>query len=213
MLSLDDLARKYGTDKQCNIEGETKYHDYTPVYEKLLESKRLEYRNVMEIGVREGWSHKMWYDYFPNAIIYGFDNMSDPYIKDTDTQKLLRELQNDRIKINVGDQTDIAFLKNTYKDIDFDLIIDDGGHHSKFHQISFSVLFKRLKSGCYYIIEDMSTCNMRAFREFDDFRSSTLAWLESIIQGSFFSYYMGAEEVKDVESVEFIGELGIIKKK
>ena len=99
MEKLDYLARKYGTDKRTNDPGtDLKYHGYTTVYENLLEDKRLEYREVLEIGVREGWSHKMWYDYFPNANIYGIDNMCDPYVEGVDVNKFLNELQNDNIK-------------------------------------------------------------------------------------------------------------------
>ena len=48
-------------------------HSYIPLYEKLLSNKRLTAKNVLEIGVNEGGSIKLWHDYFTNATIYGLD--------------------------------------------------------------------------------------------------------------------------------------------
>ena len=42
---------------------------------------------------------------------------------------------------------------------DFDIIIDDGGHTMRQHQISLKVLFKALKPGGLYVIEDLHTCS------------------------------------------------------
>jgi hypothetical protein len=212
---LDILAKKYGTDKQTNDFPELYYHGYTIVYHQLFQMKRNHYKNILEIGVREGRSHKMWHDYFPNAMIYGVDNMINPIIRNIPREDFLSNIENDRIKIFIGSQDDEAFLEESFKDKQFDLIVDDGGHHSRLHQISFKVLFPKLKSGCYYIIEDLALCNMRQFREFDDWRSSSLAWLGGMMSGEFFSYYIpnGQDYMSQIESVKVIGELGIIRKK
>ena len=206
-MILEQLAVKYGTDKQM------KYHNYIPVYEKLLEPHRNIYTNILEIGVREGGSHKMWYDYFPHAMIYGVDNMSDVTVKDMSIMDYLCGIENDRIKIYIGSQTDEALLNRHFDKEQLDLIIDDGGHHSKLHQECFKIMWPKLKQGHYYIIEDLATCYMRDFREFDDVRSSTINWLQSIMQNKFFSYYMDDSCMKEIESVQIIGELGIIKKR
>ena len=42
---------------------------------------------------------------------------------------------------------------------DFDIIIDDGGHTMRQQQISLGVLFDAVKSGGYYIMEDLHTCS------------------------------------------------------
>ena len=42
---------------------------------------------------------------------------------------------------------------------DFDIIIDDGGHTMKQQQISLGILFFAVKSGGYYVIEDLHTCS------------------------------------------------------
>ena len=205
---LDILARKYNTDKRTNDSPETDYHGYTPIYEELLGTNLLKYKNVLEIGVATGASHKMWYDYFPNAMIYGIDNL---------IQYENPNINNDRIKIFIGDQTDGDFLESSFAGIKFDLIIDDGGHGSWQHQISFKHLFPKLNHNCYYIIEDLGTCSYREYRQYDDIRSSTVEWLKSIQAGSPFSYYMTPDEssvfTSQIVSINIIDQLGVILKK
>jgi hypothetical protein len=214
MNDLDIFARKYGTDKRTNDPGKPPiYHGYVEIYHELFKNNRNSIKNFLEIGVREGWSHKMWYDYLPNANIYGIDNFADNVYKNINFKK--EELENDRIKIFIGDQSDETFLDWNFKDIIFDVIIDDGSHCSWHQQLSFKYLFPRIKVGGYYIIEDLGVCGIREFRQFDDIRSSTTTWLNSMKRNNFFSYYIsdGSKYMQDIEYVNIIGELGIIKKK
>lgn len=207
---LDILARKYGTDKRTNDIGQNIYHGYTDIYYKYLKDKRKEYKNILEIGVREGWSHMMWYDFFPNAMIYGIDDFSD--INCPPKEKI----ENDRIKILECSQTEEKKIIDFFNGIDFDMIIDDGSHMSWHQQISFRFLFPKLKSGNYYFIEDLGVCYDRRFREYDDFRSSTVGWFQLMFNKEPFSYYIEEKEMKTilnkVESISLDGELGIIKK-
>jgi hypothetical protein len=211
MNELDILARKYDTDKRTNDIGKNIYHGYTDIYNKYLFNYKNQYENILEIGVKNGASHKMWYDYFPNAMIYGIDNFSDPYCNVTK-----EDIENDRIKILVSDQTDENEINKFFKDIELDMIIDDGSHCSWHQQKSFKFLFPRLKSRGYYFIEDLAVCYERRFREFDDERSSTLRWLELMQTGNPFSHYINEEEMDtmldNISTIEIIGELGIIKK-
>jgi hypothetical protein len=89
----------------------------------------------------------MWYDYFPNSRIFGIDVNACSY------------LDNDRIKTFVADQSSVheleAFTIAT-KEMDFDIIIDDGSHRPDHQQVSLSFFFKKLKSGGLYFIEDLA---------------------------------------------------------
>jgi len=135
---LDELAIKYNTDKS------SKNHNYTKTYDKYLSPIREQKLNILEIGVLNGASLKMWGEYFPNSQIYGLDISPD-----------CKKHEKDNIKVIIGSQDDEEFLIQNIKSIKFDLIIDDGSHISR-HQIkSFNVLFDSLNSGCYYIIEDV----------------------------------------------------------
>jgi hypothetical protein len=205
-MELNDLAHQYHCDKRVSDEMGPA-HGYTPVYQQLFGEQRLEYKNVLEIGVWDGRSLRMWYDYFPNAMIWGVDNMNAVGCLPPE------QINNDRIKFLFGRQEDKEFLDSSFSNVIFDLIIDDGSHQSWSHQLTFKYLFPRLKHGGLYIIEDLDTCLLREFREVDDERSTTTAWLESFRTGNPFSYYMSLDDMKDINGIERYGELGVIYKK
>ena len=139
--TLNELATKYGTDKG------KKFHNYMPIYEKYFTQIRYDVKKILEIGIKQGRSHFMWLNYFPNATVYGID------IDDK------TGLEKDRFITFKCDQSDIESL-NKFIELygnDFDIIIDDGGHTMKQQQTSFKILFDALKSGGLYVIEDLFT--------------------------------------------------------
>jgi len=141
--SLKDLAYKYNVDK---INGHENYMDF---YEEYLFDDRMRVKNILEIGVLDGNSLRMWREYFPNATIHG--------IEYNDCKYLENEIEN--CKIYVGDQADIEFLKTFVEKADclFDVIIDDGSHQMS-HQIdSMKFLFNHVKNGGFYFVEDVET--------------------------------------------------------
>lgn len=163
--SLTDLANKYGTDKgTVGPSLEWGANNYTDVYEAYVYSLRARPLNILEIGLGvagDNWradivhgsnstggaSIKMWHDYFVNAKIFGIDiNPAD-------------HLDNDRISTMVVDQSSVDELQDFIDQSgvdEFDIIIDDGSHRPDHQQISLSFLFKFLKSGGLYFIEDIS---------------------------------------------------------
>ncbi|WP_119461877.1 class I SAM-dependent methyltransferase [Rhodospirillaceae bacterium SYSU D60014] len=117
-------------------------HNYLPIYDRYFSPIRQDVRKVLEIGVQSGKSLRMWRDYFPNAEIYGLD--LDPACK---------AVEEDRIRIAIGDQSnpsDLAKLPT-----DFDIIIDDGSHIPA-HQINtFRYLFRHnMNERGVYAVED-----------------------------------------------------------
>ena len=58
---LVELAKKYNVDMF-----ELGYLEH---YEKRFDDIRLDVKKVLEIGVETGCSHRMWLEYFPNAIL------------------------------------------------------------------------------------------------------------------------------------------------
>jgi len=208
---LELLARKYGTDKRTNDVGQNIYHGYTDIYYELFKDIRYDKLNILEIGVQNGFSHKMWADFFPNSKIYGIDTFEDVFCRTK-----IEDIETDRIKVLKASQDDEKSINEYFKKTHFDIIIDDGSHRSWHQQKSFKILFPRLKSGGYYIIEDLAVCYNRDFREFDDERSSTLKWLDLMKNNLAFSFYIEYEKmrafIEDIKSIDIIGELGIIKK-
>jgi hypothetical protein len=90
----------------------------------------------------------MWKNYFGEAAhIYGID--IDPRCQ---------ELEEDRIKIFIGSQTDRDFLqyvRNTIGTVD--IIIDDGGHTMEQQICSFEELYPAVQERGIYLVEDLHT--------------------------------------------------------
>ena len=143
---LTELAKIYKTDKWG-------YHFYTPVYQQWFRDLRHKPIRLLEIGVggyakplHGGDSLRMWKRYFYKGMITGIDL----YDKSA--------LQEGRLKIYQGDQTDPAFLKRvTDTEGPFDIIIDDGSHVNSHIITSFEILFPLMPSGGIYVIEDTQT--------------------------------------------------------
>ena len=71
MNDFTRLCLKYQkTDKHTT-------HSYDTVYHQLLSGKRDSVTSVLEIGVREGDSLRVWREYFPNATIHGIEINED----------------------------------------------------------------------------------------------------------------------------------------
>jgi spermidine synthase len=141
MNFLEELGEKYAATKRN--------HDYLRHYWLHFKEIRLQVKQVLEIGVFDGSSLRMWSEFFPNATIYGID--IDPSCK---------AHENERIKITIGDQGDRNFLeeyKGKFKK-PFDIIIDDGSHKIEHQLLSFEVLFSALSSHGMYAIEDTGGC-------------------------------------------------------
>ena len=142
-VSLNSLCEKFKTDK-CNGPGG---HGYVQVYELFFYPIRNVANKIAEIGIETGSSLHLWRDYFPHATIYGID------IDDKSN------LDSERIKTFVGDQSKRENLQKfiTKYGSNFDFILDDGGHSMEQQQISLGFLFRHVKPGGYYIIEDLQT--------------------------------------------------------
>lgn len=136
--TLAELAFMYGTDKA--IDG----HNYIPFYERWLPQNP---KKVLEVGVKEGRSIKMWMQYFPDAEIHGLDLFKEFPVPFTD----------ERVKWHQGNQCDWELLEQLRKE-DFDVIIDDGSHNARDQMITFFGLF----NGKHYFIEDLH-CNFDPF--------------------------------------------------
>ena len=159
MLDLHQIAKKYNCDK-FDL-------GYTKHYEKKFEGIRHDVTKILEIGLNTGGSHLMWLDYFPNANVYAIDNRivyeDKVYDKRTGKDMVMvngwDDRDKDRSAVFRGDQSSVKDLNefiNKNGD-EFDIIIDDGGHSMRQQQTSFKILYKYLKSGGIYVIEDLHT--------------------------------------------------------
>ena len=135
---------------KCNNEYTDKntVHSYLPLYDKLLSPIKNEASKVLEIGVKNGGSIKLWHDFFINADIYGCD------IKDN---ILIHELKSiNRVHLYLeGDAYNINYVNKHFKNMKFDFILDDGPH-TLGSQIKFIELYlPLLNDNGILIIEDV----------------------------------------------------------
>jgi len=139
---LDRMAIQYKADKS------SRYHNYAVKYDKILAPFRESFLSILEIGVAQGQSMRMWADYFTKATIHGADISEASQIC---------ESYSDRIKFHLIDQSNEAQLKNLEQFSPFDLIIDDGNHFWKEQILTFNTLFPYVRKGGIYIVEDTTT--------------------------------------------------------
>jgi hypothetical protein len=150
--NLNQLAKLHNCDKWGN-------HFYTQHYMSHFNNIRKNDLILFEIGVggynnplKGGASLRMWKDYFRNATINAIDIFDKSH------------LQEKRIRIFKGDQTDDSFLKSVIKEIGCpDIIIDDGSHVNEHIIASFKHLFPYLKNGGWYVVEDLQTSYWKSF--------------------------------------------------
>jgi hypothetical protein len=162
MTELCVLAEKYGVDKCPRI-----FHTYTPEYHTILNPLRGEIHKFVEIGIgnvplmrpivghsyKPGASLRMWRDYLPGCQIIGCDILPDVIFNDEE-----------RISTYVVDQSKeeslIAFGERIGE---CDVILDDGSHIESHMILSFKTLWKFVKSGGFYIIEDIKLPALASF--------------------------------------------------
>ena len=140
-LSLIQLVNNEKTDKNT-------VHSYLSLYESLLKNKRNTCRNVIEVGIKDGGSIKLWHDYFPNANIYGCDIQDETTIWD-------QIKNNDRIKLFPSTNAYDSLFVNQIKDIQFDFALDDGPHTLDTMIQFINLYLPLMKEDGILIIEDV----------------------------------------------------------
>ena len=148
---LAHLFAKHGTDK-C-------VHRYDYSYTLLFEPHYTRSsRRVLEVGIGTGHCNSLraWLDFFPSAIVHGYDKR--PYTLDADL------LTNKRlvIKTNImtGQKTSGGQVQVDEKWVaknvpECDVIIDDGCHKHACQIETLNIFWPRLRPGGLYIVEDM----------------------------------------------------------
>jgi hypothetical protein len=139
--TLTSLAEKYRSDKASAFVERS----FTHYYDELFSGKQNKIKKVLEIGIGDGASLRMWRDFFHNATIYGADYMASRLIKE------------ERIETFLCDQRRGDHLFNLIKQIgyDIDLVVEDGSHRPRDQVYSCLTLMPLLKKDVIYIIENV----------------------------------------------------------
>jgi hypothetical protein len=135
-MTLHELGLKHNTDKAT-------YHGFCKIYDNIFKDLRNKDIRFLEIGIASGSSLKMWSDYFELAEINGADILDRKYLDDI------------RIKtyqINQEVDEELNLIPG-----EFHIIVEDGGHTMFQQQITLKNMMRKLKSGGFYILEDLHT--------------------------------------------------------
>ena len=143
---------KYATDK--NIMG----HNYVNIYHQYLQPYRDSAIRYLELGSLYGSSLYAFREYFPLATaLVGVDRNQVQLTSKVGENGIGEEVDDDKLYIEVGDQTDAVFLEDVNRRLGpFDIILDDCSHVSALTIRSFEILFPLLKDNGLYIVEDVS---------------------------------------------------------
>jgi hypothetical protein len=157
------LMAGHGSDKAIG------WHTYTPFYQALFLDRRDDVMALFELGLgtnnedtpsnmgvhgTPGASLRGWRDFFPNAHVYGAD---------IDKRVLFTE---DRIDTFFVDQRDPVTFKALWSDIPdvaLDVFLDDGLHTFEAAKLTLEHSIGKVKSGGYYIIEDVMRGDAEAY--------------------------------------------------
>ena len=140
---LEEIGSRHKTDKSC-IE-----HNFLDFYQEQL--TRFEQRSLLliEIGVYNGSSLRMWGEWFAEGRVVGLD--INPNVAD------LSDIPS-HCHIEVGDAADESFLRSI--DVKYgqpDIVIDDGSHRWHHQITALHHFWPRIRSGGAFIMEDIHT--------------------------------------------------------
>lgn len=152
MEQLRDLGTKHGTDK---VGVHTFNHrNFLDIYERHFDHLRHDPITMVELGVLNGSSLRVWKDYFSSGNIIGVD---------IDPSRKIHEQE--RVEVYIGSQDSLDLLneiKNKHPE-GFDIVIDDASHINELTLKSFDLYFPLVKPGGYYVIEDTHCTYGEAF--------------------------------------------------
>lgn len=122
------------------------HHRYDKIYDFFLKSMYEKEGSILEIGIAEGNSLKVWLQLFPNAYVYGID-------KEVEAKSNKFEI----FKKDQSKEDDLLEVKEKIKDKNLFFINDDGSHIPEHQLLTFNTFFPLLEEGGIYIIEDIET--------------------------------------------------------
>ena len=124
------------------------HHGYQRYYDNFFRNIQ-SCPNVLEIGIDNGYSLGLWSAYFVDPKMHAIDveNKSVP----------------DWVEFCCVDQSSPTMLDAyaSNKVAYYDVIIDDGSHVPEHQSLTLDKLWKCLKPGGAYVIEDIETCYWR----------------------------------------------------
>jgi len=145
-MSLEEIVDNLRTDKNTT-------HSYLPLYQKLLLSKKETAKNVLEVGIFNGGSIKLWNDFFTNANVYGIDimNIENVWGGLKNIEKIILHTSTDAYNNNFF----ITHFLN--KNIKCDFMLDDGPHSLESMKKFIKLYSQIMTDDGILIIEDVQS--------------------------------------------------------
>lgn len=144
-MSLSQIVNNSKTDKNTT-------HSYLELYQLLLSKKKETAKNVLEVGICDGGSIKLWSDFFVNATVHALDVMHINHIWE--------EIKKEQIILYTSYDAYNEDLFKTHflnKNIKCDFMLDDGPHTLE-SMIQFIRLYSQIMTDDgILIIEDVQS--------------------------------------------------------
>jgi hypothetical protein len=188
-------------------------HGYGNFYEKYFKKIKDQKLNVLEIGSFHGNASASLFFYFKNSFLYAADIYPD-----------LFRYKSKRIKnFFVDSSKEFSIERNIINmPVMFDIIIEDASHSLKDQIISLFLLFKKVKSGGLFIIEELDFPDTRKDMNLKNEKPTLREIFEKIKKKEYFdSRYILPEDKKYfLDNLSYIevfkgnfNEIAIIQKK
>ena len=186
-----------------------KMDHYLDVYHRVMAPRKNKDIRFLEIGIWKGGSINLWKGFFGSHTELTFLDI-DPKCK---------ALEGPRVSIEIGDQSDRAFLRQIAKNHGpFDVIVDDGGHKMHQQKTSFVELWAHLSDGGLYIVEDTHSSYWPGFGGGFREKNSFIEFSKDLVD-RFHSWYTDQDDIfpfhpiaKQLASVQFYDSMVIFEK-
>jgi len=154
--TLEELFHYYGSDK-ANIFKKTQDqgHGFSGFYTQHLKHLKQREIKILEIGSYAGASASAFVKYFTNSSVYCFDiNISKFVFSSNNIHVYGLDINNENELKRILEKIKLESNSNF-----FDIIIDDGSHYLSNILFSLKTLFRYVKKGGIYVIEDFKHPN------------------------------------------------------
>ena len=149
MSSLLDIYVKYMNHASWGDKGTV--HSYIEVYEAILAPWRTTAKRVLEIGIHNGSSLRMWEEYFDKSEVHGIDANDQPLAM-ADLRPMIAEGTH---HISLLDASNQAQVEARFAGMMFDVIIEDASHELHQQMEIYKCFKSHVAPGGIYIIEDV----------------------------------------------------------
>ncbi|MDR1855436.1 MAG: tetratricopeptide repeat protein [Azoarcus sp.] len=174
-----------------------KWTQFPFIYDLILQARIEAGRplTLLEIGVQNGGSLEIWKKYLPpGSEIHGMDiNLACLTLKFSDG-----------IQFHLGSATDLEFVNAIFRDTRFDVVLDDGSHMQGDIVSTFLNLFKKLKPGGVYIVEDLQTSYWLEYGGALGRHDSAIEFFKRMVDGINGDYSTGQAPKAGTDAIPFL---------